>query len=34
MRRQKENAALALAEYYNMSVEELVGGEDYYDKEF
>lgn len=26
--------AMALAEYYNMSVEELVEGEDYYDKEF
>lgn len=26
--------AMALAEYYNMSVEELVDGEDYYDKEF
>ena len=26
--------AMALAEYYNMSVEELVDGEDYYDREF
>lgn len=26
--------AMALAEYYNMSVEELVQGEDDYDKEF
>lgn len=26
--------AMALAEYYNMSVEELVEGEDYYDREF
>lgn len=26
--------AMALAEYYNMSVEELVEGEDDYDKEF
>ncbi|MDO5793477.1 MAG: helix-turn-helix transcriptional regulator [Turicibacter sp.] len=26
--------AMVLAEYYNMSVEELVNGEDYYDKEF
>lgn len=26
--------AMALAEYYNMSVEELVNGEDYYDREF
>lgn len=25
--------AMALAEYYNMSVEELVDGEDYYDRE-
>lgn len=25
---------MALAEYYHMSVEELVEGEDYYDKEF
>lgn len=26
--------AMALAEYYNMSVEELIEGEDDYDKEF
>lgn len=26
--------AMALAEYYHMSVEELVQGEDYYDREF
>ena len=26
--------AMALAEYYNMSVEELVEGEDIYDKDF
>lgn len=26
--------AMALAEYYHMSVEELVEGEDYYDREF
>lgn len=26
--------AMALAEYYNISVEELVEGEDYYDREF